>query len=304
MRLTFWGVRGSYPVASSTTLRYGGHTSCVQLEIPGVEAPYVLDAGTGIRNLGMRLLEGKFGKGEGVMRLFLSHLHWDHVQGLPFFGPAHVGGNRIHVYGRGRDGAPLLEAVTGITRREFFPVGMDSFPATLEFTELAPNVAIEADGVKILPLSLNHPWGALGFRFEKDGKSVAYITDTSPFDTIRYPEKFVTGAPKELSSEDRSALDDMRSNLVKGLENTSCVVYDTQYTDAEYEKFPHWGHGTPKHALAVCREAKVKKLVLFHHAPGRTDDDQDRLTNETREFASKDGIDVVSAMEGLRVEIG
>ena len=303
MRLTFWGVRGSYPVASSTTLRYGGHTSCVELEVDGLETPFVLDAGTGIRNLGMRLLEGKFGKGEGTLRLFLSHLHWDHVQGLPFFGPAHVGGNRIHVYGRGRDGAPLLDAVTGITRREFFPVGMDSFPATLEFTEVSPGAVLDVEGVRVLPLALNHPWGALGFRFDKGGKSVAYVTDTSPFDTIRYPEKFVTGAPKELSEDDRRWLQECRANLVKGLEGADIVVYDTQYTDAEYEKFPHWGHGTPKHALDVCREAKAKKLVLFHHAPGRTDDDQDKLTAETKELAAKQGIEVVAAMEGMRVDV-
>ena len=303
MRLTFWGVRGSYPVASPTTVKYGGHTSCVQLELPGVDVPYVLDAGTGLRNLGMRLLEGKFGKGEGTLRLFLSHLHWDHVQGLPFFGPAHVGGNRLHVYGRGRDGAPLLDAVTGITRREFFPVGMDSFPATLEFTEITPNQVIEADGVKILPLPLNHPWGALGFRFDKDGKSVAYVTDTSPFDTIRYPERFVTGAPKELSDDDRAALNAMRADLVRGLSGADLVVYDTQYTDAEYEKFPHWGHGTPKHALAIVREAKAKRLVLFHHAPGRTDEDQDKLLAETQEIAKADGIEVLAAKEGMRVEV-
>ena len=206
MRVTFWGVRGSYPVASPNTLVYGGHTSCVQLEVPGVEAPFVLDAGTGIRNLGMRLLEQKFGKGEGTLRLFLSHLHWDHIQGLPFFGPAHVGGNRISVYGRGRDGAPLLDAVLGITRREFFPVGMESFPATLEFTELSPGVGVMVDGVKVLPLALNHPFGSLGYRFEYGGKVVCYITDTSPFDTIRYPEKFVLGPPKSLSEDDRVVL--------------------------------------------------------------------------------------------------
>lgn len=147
-------------------------------------------------------------------------------------------------------------------------------------------------------------WGALGFRFDAGGKSFAYVTDTSPFDTIRYPEKFVTGAPKELSDEDRRWLGECRTNLVKGLANADVVVYDTQYTDAEYEKFPHWGHGTPKHALDVMGEAKAKKLVLFHHAPGRTDDDQDKLTAETKEIAAKQGIEVVSAMEGMRVELG
>jgi phosphoribosyl 1,2-cyclic phosphodiesterase len=192
MRLTFWGVRGSYPVASHQTTRYGGHTSCVELSVEGLAAPFVLDAGTGLRNLGIRLLEGPFGRGEGTLRLFLSHLHWDHVQGLPFFGPAHVGGNRIAVYGRGRDGAPLLDAVTGITRREFFPVGMEAFPATMEFTELTTGVPVEVDGVRVLPMALNHPWGSLGYRFDHGGKSVAYITDTSPFDAIRYPERFVT----------------------------------------------------------------------------------------------------------------
>lgn len=300
MRVTFWGVRGSYPVASPNTLVYGGHTSCVQLEVPGVEAPFVLDAGTGIRNLGMRLLEQKFGKGEGTLRLFLSHLHWDHIQGLPFFGPAHVGGNRISVYGRGRDGAPLLDAVLGITKREFFPVGMESFPATLEFTELSPGQGVVVDGVKVLPLALNHPFGSLGYRFEYGGKVVCYITDTSPFDTIRYPEKFVLGPPKTLSDDDKVVLGAMRGDLVAGCSNADVLIFDTQYTDEEYEKTPHWGHGTPKHALAVAREANAKKLVLFHHAPGRTDDDQDKLLAATRALSGS--IEVVAAKEGMRVE--
>lgn len=301
MRLTFWGVRGSYPVASANTVRYGGHTSCVELTIPGVDAPFVLDAGTGIRSLGQRLLEGAFGRGEGTLRLFLSHLHWDHVQGLPFFGPAHVGGNRIAVYGRGRDGAPLIDAVIGITRREFFPVGMESFPATLEFHEVTPGQTVDVDGVKVLTVALNHPWGSLGYRFEHGGKSVAYITDTSPFDAIRYPEKFVQAPPTSLSTEDRSALTTMRSELVKGVANCDVVIFDTHYTDAEYEKFPHWGHGTPKHALDVCHAAKAKKLVLFHHAPGRSDEDEDKLLEETRKISG--GIEVVAAMEGMRLEV-
>lgn len=303
MRLTFWGVRGSYPVAAPNTVRYGGHTSCVELEMDGVPSPFVLDAGTGIRGLGIRLLEGAFGKGEGTLRLFLSHLHWDHVQGLPFFGPAHVGGNRISVYGRGRDGAPLLDAVTGITKREFFPVGMEAFPATMEFVEVIPNQAITVDGVKVLPIALNHPFGSLGYRFDHQGRSMAYITDTSPFDAIRYPEKFVQSPPKSLSAEDKGALTGMEKDLIDGVRGTDLVVYDTHYTDAEYEKFPHWGHGTPKHALAVCKAAKAKKLVLFHHAPGRSDADQDKLLEETRAFAAGSGVEVLAAMEGMRVDV-
>lgn len=300
MRLTFWGVRGSYPVASRQTTRYGGHTSCVELEIEGLATPFVLDAGTGLRNLGIRLLEGSFGKGEGQLRLFLSHLHWDHVQGLPFFGPAHVGGNRISVYGRGRDGAPLLDAVTGITRREFFPVGMEAFPATMEFHELVPKVPVDIDGVRVLPVALNHPWGSLGYRFEHGGKSVAYVTDTSPFDTILYPEKFVQAPPKELSGEDRAALQTMRADLIGALKGADVVIYDTHYTDSEYEKFPHWGHGTPKHALEMCEAAGAKRLVLFHHAPGRTDDEQDKLLEDTRAIAKT--VEVLAAQEGMRVE--
>ncbi len=303
MRLTFWGVRGSYPVASPTTLRYGGHTSCVELTVPGLDTPFVLDAGTGIRALGQKLLQGTFGRGEGWLRLFLSHLHWDHVQGLPFFGPAHVGGNRISVYGRGRFGQSLLEAVTGITQREFFPVGMDQFPAMLEFHEVVPGVPVDVEGVRVLPLALNHPWGAIGYRFDHEGKSVAYVTDTSPFDTILYPEQFVRAAPKALSEEDRAVLRRMRNDLIAGLKGTHTVVYDTQYTDAEYERFPHWGHGTAKHALDVVREAQVKRLVLFHHAPGRSDEDEDKLLQETRETADRDGIEVLASAEGMQVEV-
>lgn len=297
MRAKFWGVRGSHPVAAASVQRYGGHTSCVELAIDDEQSPCVLDAGTGLPQLGRELLRGPCGKGAGTVRLFLSHLHWDHVQGLPLFAPAYVPGNRIVVYGRGRAGQSLRDAVLGSMRPELFPIRFDKSAVSLEFVEVTPGLPFDTGGARVTPLALNHPFGAIGYRFDAGGRSLAYVTDTSPFSDILYPEHFVTSAPAALSDGDRVELARLRDALVAGLRGADVAVYDTQYTDAEYAKTPHFGHGTAGHALEILAEAGVRRLVLFHHAPGRTDDALDAQLAGAR-TAAPPSIAVDAATQG------
>jgi phosphoribosyl 1,2-cyclic phosphodiesterase len=300
MRARFWGVRGSYPVAAASVARYGGHTSCVELAIDDDQSPCVLDAGTGLPQLGRALLAGPCGKGAGTIRLFLSHLHWDHVQGLPLFAPAYVPGNRIIVYGRGRAGASLRDAVLGSMRPELFPLRFDKSAVSLEFVEVTPGVPFDTGGARVTPLALNHPFGAIGYRFDAGGRSLAYITDTSPFSDILYPEHFVSGAPASLSEADRAELARLRAALVAGLRGADTTIYDTQYTDGEYARFPHFGHGTAGHALDVLADAGGRRLVLYHHAPGRTDEGLDAQLADARRLAPA-GITVDAAIQGQEI---
>ena len=302
MRVTFWGVRGSYPVPGRSTVRYGGHTSCVQVDA-GDGSTFVLDAGTGLRALGKKLAEGALGRGEGKVNLFLSHLHWDHVQGLPFFKPVFARGNRLVIHARGRKGTSLNESIAGVAGEAVFAVKFQDLPANFKFVPVRPCDAFEVDGVEVLPIELNHPGTATGFRLDWKGRSVAYITDTSPFDRILFKTRFARGAPRVLPGADRRALAMMRKRLIDSLEGVDLLIHDAHFTTAEYESLPHWGHSTPEQALLTAQEAGVPRLVLFHHAPDRSDEAMDQLFADIRARAAGTGVQVEVAIQGQSLEV-
>lgn len=302
MHLTFWGVRGSYPVPGAATVRYGGHTSCVEVRSDFGEC-LVVDAGTGLRGLGKELASQAFEEEGNTYNLILSHVHWDHIQGLPFFEPAYVGGNTVVVHAPRSATDELRQVIGGITRQEFFPVDLEAVPADFEFREVSPGNEFEVGEFSILPMGLNHPFGAVGYRIRADRTSVAYVSDTAPFDRMLHKQHF-TGSPEEPSSEDRSVLREMRSALVESLHKVDTVIYDTHFTPEEYERFPHWGHSTPAHALDICAESQVRQLVLYHHAPAHDDDTMDRIGDEYRKLGQDRGVTVVVAREGMHLTVG
>ncbi len=302
MQLIFWGVRGSYPVPGPATVRYGGHTSCVELRSHNGEC-LVVDAGTGLRGLGKKLAGENFHSDETEYNLVLSHVHWDHIQGLPFFEPAYMGGSKIVVHAPRAAADELRQVIGGITRHEFFPVDLDAVPASFEFREVLPGREFKIGAFELLPIGLNHPFGAVGYRIDADGNSMAYISDTAPFDRMLHKQHF-TAAPEEPSVEDRKVLDDMRTALVKALEDVDTVIYDTHFTSDEYEHFPHWGHSTPDHALDICEQAGVRQLILYHHAPAHDDNMMDKIGAEYRQKGSKQGVSVLVAREHMQLTVG
>src|SRR5688572_24486536 len=182
MQITFWGVRGSYPVPGPATVRYGGQTSCVEVRSAS-GASLILDAGTGLRALGQKLARDRGGAPAGH-HILLSHVHWDHIQGLPFFEPAYIPGTRISVYALLTAADELQQVIGGITRHEFFPLPLDSVPAEFAFIEVDPGIRFTIDDFDVLPIALNHPFGAVGYRIFADDTSVAYVSDTAPFDRV------------------------------------------------------------------------------------------------------------------------
>jgi phosphoribosyl 1,2-cyclic phosphodiesterase len=294
------------------TQRYGGNTSCVEIRCATPEDPtaprLILDAGTGLRRLGKEMMLGPFGEGRGEAHLLVSHTHWDHIQGLPFFAPLYQAGNRFHVYARQRDDTHLRTVFALQSDNPYFSVPFDAAAASVDFTELSDDARFAIGPVKVRCTRLNHPWIAIAFRFDYDGTSVAYVTDTAPFRDILIEQKFIRQPPKPgdpLNPEDAAKLAAMRAGVVRLCEGANLVIYDTQFTPAEYAQKPHWGHSCPEDAIEIAREAGAGALMLFHHAPERTDAQIDELLAHHRQEQERAGSPLAlhAASEGMKVEL-
>ncbi len=306
MKVRFWGVRGSIPVPGKVTARYGGNTSCVEVR-PRNGAPIIIDAGTGLRRLGKSLMEEQFREGKGKASILISHTHWDHVQGLPFFSPLYRAGNEVDIFARQRD--MHLEAVfSAQNRAPYFPVPLSAMQAEMHFHEVLEGAKFQIGDAKISCTQLNHPWIAIAYRVEVDGASVVYCSDTAPMTEVLLGTKFVTSLSidEPLAPDVAAELAAMRRGVIELAHNADLLIYDTQFTKEEYRQRPHWGHSHPDDAIAVAREANVKRLCLFHHAPMRSDDDNDRILAQYRGVVAAQGdtFDLVSAFEGLELALG
>lgn len=305
MKVRFWGVRGSIPVPGRSTSRYGGNTSCVEVRPKGA-APIIIDAGTGLRRLGKSLMEEAFRDGKGKTSILISHTHWDHVQGLPFFSPLYRAGNQVHIFARQRD--MHLEAVFSQQNDlPYFPVPLTAMHADMHFHELIEGARFDIGRAKISSARLNHPWVAIAYRIDVDGASVTYCADTAPFADILFGREFIVQAPsldEPLPPDVAAELAKMRADVVALAKGTDLLIYDTQFTRDEYRMRPHWGHSHPDDAIAIARDAGVKHLCLYHHAPLRSDDENDAILAKYRAATEGDRFRLTSAYEGLEIVLG
>jgi len=302
MRIRFWGVRGSFPVPGPTTNRYGGNTSCVQV-CPDDGTILIIDAGTGIRKLGQELMAGPCGRGQGTVHLLISHTHWDHIQGIPFFAPLYVKGNRINIYARQRD-VHLKTVFASQNEDPYFPVNLDEVAAEVSYTALYEGQAFTAGGARVRCARLNHPFIAIGYRVDADGGSLAYISDTAPFERILFGHEFMATRPDldaPTPAGDAEKLRAMRQDVVELCRDADLVIFDTMFRMPEYLARPHWGHSSPEHALELAAEAGARCLALFHHAPDRGDDEVDSDLEAAR--AAPGACQVLAAREGLVLQI-
>ncbi|HEY5752785.1 MAG TPA: MBL fold metallo-hydrolase [Chthoniobacterales bacterium] len=292
----FWGVRGSIPVPGQETLRTGGNTSCV--EVRADDEIIILDAGTGIRPLGLSLAK----EFQGIpmnLTLLISHTHWDHIQGFPFFLPAYNPANKLHIRGYEGARAKFSTILSAQMESPYFPVEMNGLPANIDVEELK-EFEFSVGAVKVKSRLLNHPGVCAGYRLETSGGSIAYLPDTEPQVEMR---NALQAAGKAQPSEtlDRARRED--DALVEFFRGVDALIIDSQYTAAEYREHVGWGHASAETVTRLAMQAQVKRLFLFHHDPGHDDHQIDELVKEARELAKGSGLEVDAAREGLLVEL-
>jgi len=320
MRVRFWGTRGSLPVALtwrdvrdrlarallaangrqldtvekaqafaeqhlafSLTHTFGGHSSCVEFEPQAAPGEYfVCDLGSGARPFGEHVLARQAGR-PATVNVFMSHMHWDHIMGFPFFGPAYVRGSRIRIHG-------CHEALEHAFRLQqeppCFPVPFSQLAATIEFVRLAPGEARQVSGVTVTPQLQRHSGDSYGYRFESRGKSMVYTTDS------------------EHKLEDRGET----QHIVEFFREADLVVFDAMYSLAEAVSVKaDWGHSSNVVGVELCQMARVRKLALFHHEPANDDAALERILQETRrlEELTRDAhrLEVLAAYDGLEIEL-
>lgn len=277
MDVTFYGVRGSTPCDTREQERYGGNTSCVALEAAG-EIPILFDIGTGLRYFG----EGQPTDGSFRGVVLLSHLHWDHVQGLPFFEPINCAGARLDIYGPEQEDGPLGEVFTGIMRPPYFPVTPHELRGTIEFHDCGDD-EFEVEGRRVISRWVRHNGPTLGYRVEWNGWSVAYIPDHGPGTVPHDSDDHVPRRVTELCGD------------------VDLLIHDAQYSPDEYEGKRHFGHSTVQYAVRVARETGARTLALFHHDPYHADVEIDRLLEAAIDVARGSDLEVIAAHEGLKI---
>ena len=294
VRVTFWGTRGSIPVAGPETVRYGGNTPCVEV-VTDDGTLLIFDCGTGARNLGVGLARA------GVVRahLFIGHTHSDHIQGLPFLVTGLTPGSHVTIYGPGGIDRSFSRAVTGHMEYAYFPTPITQLPMQLHFQELGEG-EFAIGKVRIRTHYLNHTAPCLAFRVETGGTTFVYATDHEPnaamlWRSTRGSRVFTPGAMLHPSD----------SRHAEFLENAQLVIHDAQYLASEYPRKVGWGHSTVEYAVDVAIAARAQRLALFHYDPTRTDAAMDRVLDAATRQAAAAGsaIEVLAATEGLQLRL-
>lgn len=250
----FWGTRGSIAVSSSRHVRFGGNTSCIEIDVG--DRRLVLDAGTGIRPMGLTHLNDDVRE----IQLFLTHTHWDHINGFPFLAPAYDPKRSIHIMaGHLKDRGGVEEVLARQMDGPMFPIPIEAMQAEIRFEDFdaGDTINIYSD-VTVRTAPLRHPNSATGYRVEYDGKAVCYITDT----------EHIPGEPDE--------------NVLSLIEGADLVIYDCTYTEEEFPNHIGWGHSTWEEGIRLCKTADAKRLAIFHHEPNHDDDFMDALEAEAK----------------------
>ncbi|MFM2065024.1 MAG: hypothetical protein RLZZ507_4695 [Cyanobacteriota bacterium] len=270
----FWGVRGSIPCPGPNTVRYGGNTPCVAMQVGGKRL--IFDCGTGVHVLGQSLLSQMPVEGH----IFFTHSHWDHMQGFPFFTPAFIKGNKFNIYGAiAPDGSTIEQRLNDQMLHPNFPVPLQIMQAKLSFNTVKAGQPIHIDDIIIETAHLNHPGEAVGYRVNWRGGAAVYITDTEHF-----PDR-------------------LDENILWLSRNADILIYDSTYTDDEYysAKSPKigWGHSTWQEAVKIAQAANVKTLAIYHHDPAHNDDFLDNVGKQAYEKFPG----AIMAREGLVLEV-
>jgi CheY-like chemotaxis protein len=294
MKVRFWGTRGSIAAPGPGTVRYGGNTSCVEV-VTASGVRFIIDCGTGARPLGVELAARA--ERPITANILLSHTHWDHIQGFPFFAPIFMPGSRIAAYAPKGSGASLSKVLAGQMEFTYFPVELGQLPAEITYHDLAEGVH-DIAGVRVIAQYLNHPAATLGYRIEADGASVMYLSDHEPFsETVWRSDAEPGKIDSILHAGDR--------RHAQFMHEADFVIHDSQYTPEEYPAKKNWGHSTFRYVIELAGAAGVRNLVLTHHDPVHDDAFMAAVEERARAEAAvrAPGMSLHVAWEGWEVEV-
>ena len=287
MRVQFWGTRGSIAKPGRSTVRYGGNTPCVQVT-SAAGTVVILDCGTGAHDLGQMLIKTR----EHPLRgsILISHTHWDHIQGFPFFAPLFVPDSEWDIYAPRGLGQSLRETLAAQMHRTYFPIPLEKFAASVRYHDIVEGSLNIAD-IRVTTHYLNHPAVTLAYRLEADGVSLVYACDHEPF------SQQWAAIPGAMTAQDREH--------IEFLSGADLVIHDAQYTAEEYREKIGWGHSSIEYAIEVSRAAGAKRLALTHHDPLRNDDEIDRIVEKIRSDPGRktSAMEVFAAADGQVVEL-
>lgn len=305
----FWGVRGSVPTPGPGTVRYGGNTSCVEVRAGG--QIIILDAGTGLRPLGRALLE-EFGSRPLHLTLLLTHTHWDHIQGLPFFRPIYEPRCRLRILGYEGARQSLVNVLTSQMESPYFPVPFEELPANVQIEELREmefQLGPEAAPGALAPVRVrahfaNHPGICVGYRLDTADGSLVFFPDNEPWSRVHTSRPDTPGQPAGGPGATAFARTE-EARMIEFIRDAEALILDAQYDAAEYPAHAGWGHGSVESAVDLALAARVHTLFLFHHDPEHDDETIDRMVAAARERVARQGgrLAVEAAREGLKVEL-
>ncbi|MCK4420853.1 MBL fold metallo-hydrolase [candidate division WOR-3 bacterium] len=274
MRVKFWGTRGSIPVPGKDTIKYGGNTTCLEITLENGRE-IIIDAGTGMRQLGMEIISNDIKH----IDFFLTHSHWDHIQGFPFFAPIFRKDISLNIYGVSPTFERLLDILKGQMEFIYFPVQFKQLGAKISFKKFDPK-GIDLDGVKVSSIMTNHPLETHAFKFEENDKTLVFMTDNE------LDHQVIATTPY-----------DKQVDFVRG---ANILIHDAQYKKEEIDKYKGWGHSSWQETVALAKKAGVEKLFFTHYDPSRTDTEIDEIVIEANKISGK--LSVLGAREGNSFE--
>ncbi len=297
MKIKFWGVRGSIPTPGSNTVKYGGNTTCIEIRTKNNEL-IILDGGTGIYPLGQHLLKEL----PITANIFITHSHWDHIHGLPFFAPIFIPDAKIRLHG-GLDpisGNGIEQIMSVQMQHNFFPVREAELKSDLSYITLIPGDTLRIGSAKVTPILLNHPVPDLGYLIECDGSSIFFTGDHEPPYNIYKPQD-------DEFDEYQTIIRERNQSIVDSIGNVDILIADASYTDEEYASKQGWGHGTYSTCIEMASECNAKKLILTHHEPTRSDQELetifDGLKQRQNTSANTSSAEIYLAYEGFELEV-
>jgi phosphoribosyl 1,2-cyclic phosphodiesterase len=289
MKVKFWGTRGSIPVPGRSTLIYGGNTPSIQITSSNNDQIF-LDAGSGFREAGIEFVKNNSSK---EIHLFMSHFHWDHILGLPFFIPFYNYRYQIYIYGTTDNQKSVEEIIDSIVSPPLFPITKNEFKAKVFYNNISPDAAYKVGNIKIKTFQVNHQCCTLAYRIEEGNKSFIYVTDNE----IKY----------SLLDADSFANDiaEQNSEMIKFCKGADYLMHDTTYTFEDYSKKIGWGHSNNFSAVILASLAEVTNLVLFHYDPEYHDSKVDSLINDTKIFLKRLGstVNCFASCDGMELEV-